>query len=318
MKNTIKNFIVKFDIFFDILIFPFCVFSGAVFKIYKKLGVANLRLTTKSLKLIGIFPIRNHYYEPQFIHNNIKFQNQKYIKINFNRNYNIIKKLKYNSELEELNLKSRKSKFGFFINNSFFETGDFDFLYQFIRYSKPKKIIEIGCGYSSIIAYEAIIKNFEYHNNLCKMTCIDPGNIDQIRNLDKVKFINKKIEKIKIDIFKNLNKGDLLIVDSTHMIKPDGDVLKIYNEIIPNLKRGVNVMIHDIFIPYEYPKDWLDKHILFWNEQYLLQAILLNSKYKILAPLHYLKKNKFKQLKKVCPYLKKDSRPSSFYFKIVK
>ena len=318
MKNIIKNFIVKFGIFFDILIFPLCVFSGVIFKIYKKLGVANLSLTTKALKLIGIFPIRNHYYEPQFIHNNIKFKNQKYIKINFNRNYNIIKKLKYNRELEELNLKSRKSKFGFFINNSFFETGDFDFLYQFIRYSKPKKIIEIGCGYSSIIAYEAIIKNFEYHNNLCKMTCIDPGNIDQIRNLDKVKFINKKIEKIKIDIFKNLNRGDLLIVDSTHMIKPDGDVLKIYNEIIPNLKRGVNVMIHDIFIPYEYPKDWLDKHILFWNEQYLLQAILLNSKYKILAPLYYLKKNKFKQLKKVCPYLTKDSRPSSFYFKIVK
>ena len=169
MKNTIKNFIVKFDIFFDILLFPLCVFSGVIFKIYKKLGVANLSLTTKSLKLIGIFPIRNHYYEPQFIHNNIKFKNQKYIKINFNRNYNIIKKLKYNGELEELNLKSRKSKFGFFINNSFFETGDFDFLYQFIRYSKPKKIIEIGCGYSSIIAYEAIIKNFKYHSNLCSL-----------------------------------------------------------------------------------------------------------------------------------------------------
>jgi len=318
MKNTIKNFIEKFSLFFDILILPLCVFSGAIFKIYKKLGVANLSLTTKLLKLIGIFPIRNHYYEPQFVHKDIKFQNKKYIKINFNRNYNIIKKLKYNNELEELNLNDKKSNFGFFIKNSFFESGDFDFLYQFIRYSKPKKIIEIGCGYSSIIAYEAIIRNFEYNNNLCKMTCIDPSNINQIRNLTKVKFINKKIEKIKINIFKNLNRGDLLIVDSTHIIKPDGDVLKIYNEIIPNLKRGVNIMIHDIFIPYEYPQDWLDKHVLFWNEQYLLQAILLNSKYKILAPLHYLKKNKFKQLKEVCPYLKKDSRPSSFYFKIVK
>jgi len=317
MKNIIKNFIIKFDIFFDILIFPLCVFSGVIFKIYKKLGVANLSLTTKLLKLIGIFPIRNHYYEPQFIHDNINFNNQKYIKLNFNRNYNIIKKLKYNNELKDFNLNNKKTKFGFFIKNSFFETGDFEFLYQFIRYSKPKKIVEIGCGYSSIIAYEALIKNFEYHNNLFKMTCIDPGNIDQIRNLNKVKFINKKIEKIKIDIFKNLNKSDLLIIDSTHMIKPDGDVLKIYNEILPNLKKGVNVMIHDIFIPYEYPQDWLKKDIIFWNEQYLLQAILLNNKYKILAPLYYLKKNKFRQLKKVCPYLKKDSRPSSFYFKII-
>jgi hypothetical protein len=318
MKNIIQNFIKKFDIFFDILILPLCAFSGIIFKIYKKIGVANLSLTTKLLKQIGIFPIRNHYYEPQFIHKNVKFKNQKYIKINFNTHYSIFGKLKFNNELKKLNLHNQKSKFGFFINNSFFEAGDFDFLYQFIRYSRPKKIIEIGSGYSSIIAYEAIIKNFQNSKKFCKMTCIDPGNIDQISNLNKIKFINKKIEEIKINIFKSLNSGDLLIIDSTHMIKPDGDVLKIYNEIIPNLKKGVNIMIHDIFIPYEYPQYWLDKHMLFWNEQYLLQAILNSNKYKILAPLYYLKRNKFNQLKKVCPYLKTDSKPSSFYIKIIK
>lgn len=318
MKNIIQNFIKKFDIFIDILILPLCAFSGIIFKIYKKLGVANLSLTTKLLKQIGIFPIRNHYYEPQFIHKKVKFKNQKYIKINFNKHYSIVGKLKFKNELKELNLHNQKSKFGFFINNSFFEAGDFDFLYQFIRYSRPKKIIEIGSGYSSIIAYEAIIKNFQDNKKFCKMICIDPGNIDQISNLNKIKFINKKIEEIKINIFKSLNTGDLLIIDSTHMIKPDGDVLKIYNEIIPNLKRGVNIMIHDIFIPYEYPQYWLDKHVLFWNEQYLLQAILNSNKYKILAPLYYLKRNKFNQLKKVCPYLKTDSKPSSFYFKIIK
>jgi predicted O-methyltransferase YrrM len=216
-----------------------------------------------------------------------------------------------------MNLEKKTSNFGFFINNNFFERGDFEILYQFIRLSNPKKIVEIGSGYSSVIAYEAITKNFQIRKNNCQMTCIDPGNINQLKILDKIKILKKKIEEIDINIFKKLNKNDLLIVDTTHMIKPGGDVLKIYNEILPILKKGVNIMIHDIYLPYEYPKDLLDKHVLFWNEQYLLETLLNNKKYKIVFPLYYLMKNNYKKLKKVCTYLKFDSTPCSFYIKKV-
>jgi predicted O-methyltransferase YrrM len=315
MKITIKNFIKNFCTIFDLLIFPFCLLAAIIFKVYRNLGVSNLNLTTRLLRWLGIFPIRNHYYEPQFIHENVNFNKKKNIKINLDIANKIIKKFKFSHELKKMNLEKKKSKFGFLINNSFFGRGDFEFLYQFIRLSNPKTIIEIGSGYSSIIAYEAITKNFQTRKNPCEMICIDPGNINQLEMLKKIKFYKKKIENININIFKKLNKNDLLIIDSTHVIKPNGDVLKIYNEIMPILKKGVNIMIHDIYLPYEYPTDLLNKHVLFWNEQYLLENLLNNKKYKILLPLYYLMKNNYKQLKKVCAYLKFSSRPCSFYIK---
>ena len=315
MKNLIKILIKNFSFFFDILIFPFCLLSGIIFKIYRKLGVSNLILTTKLLLKIGIFPIRNHYYEPQFIHDKVNFNKKKKINVDIDTVNKLIRKFKFAHELKEMNLERQESKFGFSINNSFFGRGDFEFLYQFIRQTKPKRIIEIGSGYSSVISYEAITKNFQTEKKNCQMICVDPGNINELKLLKKIKFLNKKIEKININIFKTLNKNDLLIIDSTHIIKPDGDVLKIYSEILPMLKMGVNIMIHDIFLPYEYPKDWLNNHVLFWNEQYLLEMFLNNKKFKILSPLHYLMKNNFKQLKIICPYLKFNSRPSSFYIK---
>ena len=147
------------------------------------------------------------------------------------------------------------------------------------------------------------------------MTCIDPGDINIISKL-KIKRIKKKVENCNISYFKKLKRNDLLIIDSTHIIKPYGDVLKIYQEIIPTINKGVNICIHDIFTPYSYPGDWIIDHNLFWNEQYLLETILMDKKkYKIIAPLFFLKNNQYSILKNICPYLNKNSNPSSFYFK---
>ena len=71
--KIIKIIIKKFSIIFDLLIFPFCLLAGIIFKIYRNLGVSNLSLTTRLLRWLEIFPIRNHYYEPQFIHDNVNF-----------------------------------------------------------------------------------------------------------------------------------------------------------------------------------------------------------------------------------------------------
>lgn len=315
MKVFIKNFIKKFHVIFDFLLFPFCFLAALIFKIYRILGVSNLSFNTKLLRQLGIFPIRNHYYDPQFIHQNINFNKMKNIKIDLDIANRLIKKFKFSRELKEMKLEKKKSEFGFTLNNSFFARGDFEFLYQFIRLTNPKKIIEIGSGYSSIIAYEAITKNFQNKKDFCKMVCIDPGNINQLKMLKKIKFYNKKIEKVDINIFKELNENDLLIIDTSHIIKPSGDVLKIYNEIFPILAKGVNIMIHDIYLPYEYPEDLINKNVSFWNEQYILETLLISEKYKILLPLYYLMRTNFKDLKKVCPYLKFRSRPCSFYIK---
>ena len=80
MKIFIKNFINNFCIIFDLLILPFCLLASIIFKIYRNLGVSNLNLTTRLLRRLGIFPIRNHYYEPQFIHKNVNFNKKKILK----------------------------------------------------------------------------------------------------------------------------------------------------------------------------------------------------------------------------------------------
>ncbi len=319
MKQTLKEIINRNKLIFDVFGIIIFSLSACFLKIYKLMGVKNLKYTTKLIKFIGIFPVRDHYYEPQFKNEylrnrikkpikNIQIFNEKKIDKSF------LKDFKYTKELINLKLNQKDNNSYFKIDNPFFSRGDSDFLYQFIRHTKPKKIFEIGSGYSTLISYEAIIKNnIEKYN--CDMTCIDPGNIDIIANL-KIKRIKKKVEDCKVSYFKKLKKNDLLIIDSTHIIKPYGDVLKIYQEILPIINKGVNICIHDIFIPYSYPSDWIIDHNLFWNEQHLLETILMdNKKYEIIAPLFFMKKKYFSKLRKVCPYLDKYSKPSSFYIR---
>ena len=319
MKKFLKNFIKNFKFIFDIGGFIFFSFAALLLKIYKLIGVKNLKYSTKFIKLIGIFPLRDHYYEPQFKNEHLRSRFKKPIKnLNiFDRdklNINLSPKQKYTKELLNLKLDQKNNLTSFNMKNPFFSRGDADFLYQFIRQTKPKNIIEIGCGHSTLIANEAIKKNKNEKKN-CLITCVDPGEISLISTLN-VKRIKKKVEDCNISIFKRLRKNDLLFIDSTHIIKPFGDVLKIYHEIIPTLNKGVNICIHDIFTPYSYPSDWIIDQNLFWNEQYLLETLMTNNKkYQVIAPLFFLSKKHFSRLKKYCPYLSNKSMPSSFYIK---
>ena len=318
MKQLLKKTIVKSRLLFDVSILVFVFFSAIILKIYKLLGVKNLTLSTKLIRKIGIYPIRNHYYEPQFIHDHIihKFNKKRKIDKIFNyrkSDFKILNKLRYSNEIKNLKLNEKNLNNNFNIRNPFFSEGDAEFLYQFIRHTKPKRIIEIGSGFSTLIAYQAKLKNDKTRQ--CEITCIDPNIIKIISKL-KINHIKKKIEDIKLDKFRSLEKNDLLFIDSTHIIKPYGDVLKIYLEIIPSLKKNVNICIHDIFTPFSYPEDWVVNHNIFWNEQFLLEAILMDKKkYKTLAPLYFLKKESYKEMKKICPYLNQSSSPTSYYIK---
>jgi hypothetical protein len=99
------------------------------------------------------------------------------------------------------------------------------------------------------------------------------------------------------------------------MIRPQGDVLAEYLEILPTLSSGVFVHVHDIFTPRDYLPEWIDTDVKFWNEQYLLEALLANShRYKIVAALNFLSNNHSQEMKRVCPYLTDDRQPGSFYF----
>lgn len=162
-------------------------------------------------------------------------------------------------------------------------------LYCMIREKKPRKMIEIGSGYSTMLSAMAILKNQE-EGSPCHFTAIEPYPNDVIRKgfPGLSELIQSPVEDVPMLRFTELDEGDILFIDSTHSVKIGGDVVYEILEVLPRLKKGVIIHIHDIFLPYEYPKAWYsDKR--FWTEQYLLQAFLqFNDHFKIIWSSHLI------------------------------
>ena len=261
---------------------------------------------------MGVFPIRNNYYEPQFDFREMvkPLSSDRFLPgVNFN----------VKGQLEFI------SKFSFThekidIPKNSFKEGDAEYWYQIIRMLKPKKIIEIGSGYSTIIAVEAIESNLKNEiGYVCEHVCIEPFERSWLESYD-VSVIRRKVEDIELNFFQNLEENDILFIDSSHIIRPQGDVIYEYLEILPTLKKGVIVHIHDIFSPKNYPEKWIKDEVRFWNEQYLLEAFLSgNDCWRVVGGLNYLYHNYYDQLKRVAPSItiNMDQEPSSFYIKKV-
>ncbi|MDR1012294.1 MAG: class I SAM-dependent methyltransferase [Coxiellaceae bacterium] len=310
------------DFIFLVLVTP----ATYLFWIYRRLKWSGIILprTTTLLKKSGVFPIISHYFEPLFDNRLLLFplDRDRYLPgIDFNKYKQIdfLNKLCYQKELEDLTLnQDLNTAESFYINNGVFEAGDAEFLYQFLRFLKPHNIIEIGSGNSTKIARLALKKNKNESGDNYRHICIEPYEQPWLDNLNGVNVIRRRVEECKLDWSSMLCAGDLLFIDSSHIIRPQGDVLKEYLEIFPQLQSGVFIHVHDIFTPKDYPKSWLVDDVKFWNEQYLLEALLTNtSRYEIVAALNYLKNNYYSVLCKICPYLMMKHEPSSFYFKVI-
>ncbi|MEO6694624.1 MAG: class I SAM-dependent methyltransferase [Ignavibacteria bacterium] len=166
------------------------------------------------------------------------------------------------------------------------------------------------------MALKALEKNkLEDNTYNCEHICIEPFEMMWIENKN-VQVIRRVVEKVNKSIFKDLKRNDILFIDSSHIIRPQGDVLFEYLEILPILNSGVLIHIHDNFTPKDYPEDWIVNQVRFWNEQYLLEAFMsFNNDYKILSALNFLKHNYFEKLSELCPILKNNpsAEPGTFW-----
>ena len=173
----------------------------------------------------------------------------------------------------------------YYFNNNAYAYSDGIFLNLIIRHFKPKRIVEIGSGYSSVAMMDT---NELFFNNSIFLTFIEPFP-ERFYSLCKpsdkglYKILENKLQDIDISLFATLEDGDFLFIDSTHVSKTGSDVNKILFEILPLLKKGVFIHFHDIFYPFEYPRDWVLGWSGFgWNEIYLIKAFLMhNSEYEI-------------------------------------
>jgi len=307
------------DLLFVILATPCALLLLA----YRKIGSRRLPLSTRVLKKIGVFPIRRQYYEPLFDDSALTRplsddRNLPGIDLNVPDQLRFLEKLVFSSELLEMNWNRKSNDPSIFcFDNGSFESGDADFLYQFIRAVKPNKIIEIGSGNSTKVARLALLRNHVDSNEKATHTCIEPYEMSWLEKLQEVSVVRKRVEDCNLNWCKELGAGDLLFVDSSHMIRPQGDVLNEYLEIFPLLSSGVYIHIHDIFTPKDYLHRWVVEDVRFWNEQYLLEALLSNTeRYEIVGALNYLMHHNYDSLKNSCPYLTPDREPGSFYMRV--
>jgi hypothetical protein len=193
--------------------------------------------------------------------------------------------LKFKNEYDSFPKNKTPIPWQYHLNNSFFGAVDAEILYSMIRYFKPRKMIEIGSGYSTFLSAQAILKNEEEIGTRAELVVIDPYPNDAIRSgfSGLSKLIIKKAQEVDFSIFDELGRNDILFIDTSHVLKIGGDVQHEYLEILPRLNRGVIVHIHDVFLPIEYPKEWVLRLHFFWNEQYLLQAFLaFNDAFEVL------------------------------------
>lgn len=304
----------------DVIMTPLIFTSAILLLVVKRIGMQRMILSKKIFMRIGVFPIRDHYYDPLFNpkHLRISLREDRClpgIDFNIQGQLQLLNKFKYNEELNNIPAE-RNNPLGFFYCNPSIGPGDSEYLYNMIRLFKPRKIVEIGCGYSTLMAINALKKNKnENQNYFCDFVCIEPYENIWLDRLG-LKVIREKVENVSKEIFLGLDANDILSIDSSHIIRPQGDVLFEYLEILPILKQGVLVHIHDIFTPKDYLDEWILKHVRLWNEQYLLEAFLtLNKEYKIIGAVNYLKHHYAKEIYAKCPILanKADEEPCSFW-----
>lgn len=290
----------------DCTFLPIVFVASLVLKLVRRFGIERLPRTRWLFRAVGIFPIRNHYYEPLFdtaalMRPLAEDRVLPAVDLNVSQQLNLLEKFSYRDELLAFPMDSQ-SQSSFYYDNHVFGPGDAEFLYNMIRYAKPKRIIEIGSGQSTLMARNAIAANqAEMAEYSCRHVCIEPYEAAWLSELD-VELIRTPVEKVDLAAFGELEENDILFIDSSHMIRPQGDVLFEYLQVLPILKPGVYVHIHDIRTPKDYQDGWLSREVRFWNEQYLVEAFLsFNDQYRVVAALNFLKHHYPRELSNSCP-----------------
>jgi len=189
-----------------------------------------------------------------------------------------------------LQQRAGNNKNEFYFDNHMFANTDAEVYYCMIRHFKPKTIIEIGAGRSTQVCAAAVKRNHELHGVNASVRAIEPCPSDLLRNMqgESIELIACKVQKLGYEYFNLLTRNDILFIDSSHIVKSGGDVNYLFLEVLPQLDRGVVVHVHDIRLPYEVMKSTILSGPYF-NEQYLLQALLINNRdYEVLWGTHYM------------------------------
>ncbi len=169
----------------------------------------------------------------------------------------------------------RSERFRYYFGQTVFCYADAIFLYSLLRYLQPTRVIEVGSGFSSAVMLDTIETFFPQPP---RITLIEPFPTNLKRLLRpgdwaRIELVEQKVQTVPIDTFRSLQEGDLLFIDSSHVMKCGSDLQFLMFDVLPQLPVGVFVHFHDVFASFEYPREWLARG-WYWNEDYVLRAFL--------------------------------------------
>jgi predicted O-methyltransferase YrrM len=216
----------------------------------------------------------------------------------------------------------------FYTSTRSFNCVDAQMLYAMIRHLRPRRIIEVGSGFSTLLINQAIGQNLAEHpEGSCTFTAIEPypdyiiGEGARLKTLPHLSdLIQQKVQQVPLTTFTELEAGDVLFIDSSHTVRVGGDTLYEMLKVLPALQPGVIIHIHDVFLPYEYPRSWTHEWQWFWTEQYLLEAFLsYNDHFEVLWASQYMHRTASDTLQaSMAAYDPDEQYMGSFWFKKIK
>lgn len=172
----------------------------------------------------------------------------------------------------------------YFLENGLYQSVDAEVLYGVIRRLRPRRIVELGAGFSTLVSAAAAAANAE-EGTAPDFVSYDPyavapapGTLPGLTRLEPV-----AAEAVPLSVFEALEPNDIFFIDTSHTVKVGGDVTHLVLEVLPRLRVGVVIHFHDVFLPWHYPREWVEHNGWYWAEQYLLQAFLANNRdYEVL------------------------------------
>jgi Methyltransferase domain len=196
---------------------------------------------------------------------------------------------------------------GFRLDNGYYEAFDAEVLWALLRTLRPRAVVELGSGWSSLVIAAALRAN----GGGARYDVFDPLPREPAApGVQRV-----AAQDVPDDVFTALGSGDVLFVDTTHTVKTGGDVNRIVLAVLPLLAPGVLVHFHDVLLPWELHRTWLERG-WFWFEQYLLQAFLSgNRDWEVLLGLHDLTKTAPELVRRLVPSWTGDTYPSAFWIR---
>ena len=285
-------------------------FKNKILRILKSISSAH------RAELVSEFSSAGHFYSPipgpeDIGRREVALQEPTGIDLNVDNQVQLLQSLhKFYPEMPFADQAVENGRFSFAQN--YFCHSDAIYLYSMLRHFKPRRFIEIGSGHSSALALDTA--EFFLDGSL-EFTFIEPYPDRLNANLKpqdsvKCRLIEKQVQGVPVDIFDQLEANDFLFVDSAHVSKVGSDVNHILFKILPRLKPGVLVHIHDIFFPFEYPADWFNEGRA-WNEAYLVRAFLqYNTQFQMRLFSDYLGKTQREWLAEKMPLCLKNTGAS--------